>query len=142
MEQSVRPNPAEVRYSATKPVASTRLAPQIPIETVTLITRTTSITFCSIALFVSSIATLLLVLGDAPLVSGLTKILHPALIYLGAGYTFLCGVGYWKMKRWAVLLYGLDLGLRVLAGLPTSYVALPAIIVAIGFINFDEMTWK
>jgi hypothetical protein len=141
MQQTIRPNPTEVRYSATKPVASNRLAPQIPIETVTLITRTTSITVCSIVLFVSSIATFLLVLTDAPLVSPLTKAVSPSLIYLSVAYTLLCGIGYWKMKRWAVLLYGVELALRVFAGLPTSYVAVPTMIVAIGFINFDEMTW-
>jgi hypothetical protein len=142
MEQTVRPNHTNIRYSSTKPVASHRLSPQIPIQTVTLITRTMSISICSVVLFVSSIATLLLVLGDAPLVMALTKSVHPLMIYAGIGITFLCGVGYWKMKRWAVLLYGVELALRVFAGLPTSYVAMPALIVAIGFINFDEMTWS
>ena len=140
--QSVRTNSSQTRHATTAPTTTSRLSPQIPIQTVQLITRPSSITICSIVMFASAVITLLLVLTQSPMVTQLHQALHPAAIYISITYTFVCGIGYWTMKRWAGLLYALEVAVRLWAGLPTGYVALPSVIVAFGIINFDEMTWK
>jgi hypothetical protein len=126
-----------------RPQANTfRLTPRIPIQPVLLITRPLTITICSVVLFFSAAITLILVLQNSTYLTGLRHAFPPVVIYLGIGYTALVGYGYWRMKRWAVLLCGFDVLVRFASGMPNSWIAIPALVAAFGIISFDEMTWK
>lgn len=103
-----------------------------------MVVRPTSISIASGVLFLAGIASVVLALGSE------TAREQAGMLSLGITivFTFACAYGYWTMKRWAVVLYSLELVLRIYYGMSAGMIAIPAVIVAAGILNFHEMTWK
>jgi hypothetical protein len=113
-----------------------------PGQSFIIVNRPTSISICAILLFMSVALSAVFLLGNFEGALQVKKLMGTAGIIGSLGFTLVCGWGYWNMKRWAVLLYAVEPILRFVLGVPHALIALPLLIVAIGFINFGEMTWK
>lgn len=109
-----------------------------PTPSFTMVVRPTSISIAAGVLFLAGIASVVLALGSE------TAREQAGMLSLGITivFTFACAYGYWTMKRWAVVLYSLELILRIYYGMSAGMIAIPAVIVAAGILNFHEMTWK
>jgi hypothetical protein len=144
MVDETRPVPS-APLAATSSSAATAGVPErsfSPTATFHIVTRPTSITICSILLFLAGIALAALVLSGSAQTRALTGGGSSVGTWIGIVFTFACAYGYWTMKRWAVTLYAVNLALGVFLGMPMSQIAAPAVIVGFGIINFHEMSWK
>ena len=113
-----------------------------PGQSFIIVNRPTSISVCAILLFMSIALSAVFLIGNFEGVMQLKKLMGAPGIIVSLGFTLVCGWGYWNMKRWAVLLYAVEPILRLILGVPHALIALPLLIVAIGFVNFSEMTWN
>lgn len=113
-----------------------------PTASFKIVTRPTSITICAILLFLAGLLVGASALSPAARAMFAAQGVNPMSLWLGVLFTFVCAYGYWTMKRWAVVLYAINLGLVIFQHMPMSAIAVPAVIVALGIMNFHEMSWK
>jgi len=115
---------------------------QSPGQSFIIVNRPTMISICAILLFMSVALSSVFLFGNFEGALQVKKVMGLPGIIGSLVITLVCGWGYWKMKRWAVLLYAVEPILRLVLGVPQALIAIPLLIVAIGFMNFSEMTWR
>jgi hypothetical protein len=108
----------------------------------TIVNRPSSISACALLLLLSAALTATFVIGHFEGSKAIVQQAGAAGVFFGIALTAVCGWGYWTMKRWAVLLYALEPIVRLWMGMSHMLIAIPVLIVFVGFMNFREMTWK
>lgn len=108
-----------------------------------IVVRPTSITICSVLLFIGTALYALLVFSGTPQAEALRQAVGGTIgVFVSIAFALSCAYGYWTMKRWAVILYAVNPVLLIIMGMPTGTIVIPAIIAGCGILNFHEMTWK
>lgn len=113
-----------------------------PSDRVVIVQRPYIISVSAVLLFLSATLTLIFAFGGFPGSDMLKETMGTVGLVLGIAFTFACAYGYWTMRRWAVLLYALEVGLRLWADFPVGLIVVPLFIVVFGMTYFSDMTWK
>jgi hypothetical protein len=113
-----------------------------PIETTTTtITRPTAITVICVIGFIGGLFTIPLIFSE---VAGNIGAWYPRYLAFSAVVGFICMVGLWNMKRWAVFSYTGFVALNQLVLLVMGVwnvlaLVIPGIVIAIAFMHLSKM---
>ncbi|MFN7971403.1 MAG: hypothetical protein U0166_03495 [Acidobacteriota bacterium] len=101
--------------------------------------RPVSLTVATILLLVASAVAL----GVAMLSSHVPQEMRaagPLALVIAAGFSTVCAIGFWRMKRWAVILYAIAaLAQMAIAGF-TVMTQLPLLIAVMGAMSWSELS--
>ena len=64
---------------------------------------------------------------------------HPLALFLSGIFALTCAIGYWRMRKWGVVLYTVAALLQLVVAGITIATELPLVIVILGFVNWSDL---
>ncbi len=103
--------------------------------------RPVSITLSSILLALASAITIGVALLHGEIAPEMRMAVGPPLVlFLSGVFALTCAIGYWRMRKWGVVLYTAAALLQLVVTGLTVATELPLVIVTLGFLNWSDLT--